>query len=112
MQRDENRTKAKFDVYETLALMRERPGVYLGEASLVLLQAFLNGCFHLSDEYGIVRCECPDFHGFHEWVARKFQRFPTAMGWCSIIMEECGGDGDKAWVRFFELLDGYRHKAK
>jgi len=101
----------RFDVYETIAQIRPRPALYIGFHSLVLLRAFLDGCFHMAGEHGIERCERPDFSGLHDWVAERFGWSESTAGWCNIIVQECGGDEARALDRFFELVEEYRRSA-
>ena len=102
----------QFDVYETIALIRPRPAMYIGSNSLVRLRAFLDGCFYMADEFGIECCERPDFGGLHDWVARRFGWYESTAGWCNIIVQECSGDEGKALDRFFELVEEYRRSAE
>ena len=98
----------RFNVYATIALIRPRPAMYIGDHSLRCLKSFLDGCFFLAEEHGIETSECPVFGGFHDWVAKRFGWYESTAGWCNIIVEECGGDQGKALDRFFELIEEYR----
>jgi hypothetical protein len=98
----------RFNVYEVVARIRQRPAMYLGEPSLVRLRAFLDGCFYLAHEAGIGHEATPDFGGFHDWVARRFGWRESTAGWCNIILDECGGDDRQALERFFDLVEEYR----
>jgi hypothetical protein len=102
----------RFDVYETLALIRPRPAIYLGRCSLQALRSFLDGCFHMALEHGIECSGQPDFSGLHDWVARRFGWSASTAGWCNIIIQECGGDDGKALERFFELVEEYRRSTE
>jgi hypothetical protein len=101
----------RFDVYDTIALIRPRPAKYIGACSLFRLYMFLEGCFHTARLYGIERSEQPDFSRFHDWVARRFGWQESTAGWYTIILKESGGDEDKALNHFFELIDVYRQRA-
>lgn len=98
----------RFNVYDTIAMMRSRPSMYLGECSLVRLNAFLNGCFFVAHEFGIGYEVQPDFGDFRNWVAQRFNRLESTAGYCSIILHECGGDDRQALDLFFELIEEYR----
>jgi len=101
----------RFDIYDTLALIRPRPANYIGACSLFRLYMFLQGCFHVADPHGIEDCGRPDFGGFSDWVAKRFHWKESTAGWYNIILKECGGDEGKALDRFFELIDEYRRSA-
>src|SRR5437764_1496231 len=100
-----------FNVYETIALIRQRPALYLGECSLVRLRAFLDGCLFVVQEFGIEDDTQPAFGGFHDWVARRFGWRESTAGWCNIILQQCGGDDRKALDLFFDLVEEYRRSA-
>ena len=102
----------RFDVYQTLSLIRTRPAMYLGTHSLVRLRAFLDGCFFLAGQQGIECGAQPDFGGLHDWVAKRFGWYESTAGWCSIILQECGGDDSKALDCFFELVEEYRQSSE
>src|SRR5262249_20246834 len=98
----------KYNVYDTIAMIRPSPSMYLGCYSLIRLRAFLDGCFFMVVTFGI-DCEVPpDFRGFDDWVAQKFGWRESTAGWCGIILQECDGDDSAALDCFFELLDEYR----
>jgi hypothetical protein len=98
----------KFDVYETISLIRQRPALYIGSHSLIRLRAFLNGCFYLAREQDIHCSESPDFGGLHDWLAKRFGWYESTAGWCNIILQECGDDDSKALDLFFELIEEFR----
>jgi hypothetical protein len=98
----------RFDVYQTISLIRARPAMYLGMHSLVRLRAFLDGCFFLACQHGIECGTRPDFGGLHDWIAKRFGWYESTAGWCNIILHECGGDDSKALDSFFEVVEEYR----
>ena len=102
---------SRFDVYETIALIRARPAMYIGSHSLIRLRAFLDGCFFLAQQHGIECGERPDFGGLHDWVAKRNGWYESTAGWCNIILQQCGGDDANALDRFFELVEEYRKSA-
>jgi hypothetical protein len=99
----------RFNVYDLLTLVRRRPAMYLGEASLVRMHAFLDGCLFMAHEFAIER-EGPDFGAFHEWLARRFDWPESTAGWCGILLVECGGDDRAALERFFALVEEFRQE--
>jgi hypothetical protein len=98
----------RFDVYETIALIRPRPAMYIGEHSLPCLCSFLYGCLYLAYQQAIETNEHPEFQGFHDWIAARFGWSESTSGWCNIIIQECGGDQRKAMDRFFDLVEEYQ----
>lgn len=105
-------TPRRFNVYELFALVRSRPGMWLGESSLTRLQLFVFGCLHITQDFGIKLDEAePDFAGLHDWVAQRFGWRHSTAGWCHIILHACGGDEAKALEVFFELIEEYRRGA-
>jgi hypothetical protein len=99
----------QFNVYELIDVMRRRPEMYIGSHSIVHFRAFLEGCFHMARVYGIECCEQPDFSDLHYWISERFLGTQSTMGWCSIILQECGGDENKALDQFFELVEEFRN---
>lgn len=97
----------RFDVYETIALIRPRPALYIGYHSLVRMSAFVDGCFHMAKEYGIECCEEPKLSGLHDWVAKRFGWHESTAGWRNIIFQESGEDDSKALDMFFELVEEF-----
>lgn len=93
-------------VFELLAKIRKRPPMYLGEASLNRLHAFLVGYQSGLGRVGkCLRLE-QEFSGFHEWVAQELDFAESTTGWCNMILSVCRND-EEALNRFFELLDLY-----
>ncbi|AFY58349.1 hypothetical protein Riv7116_5988 [Rivularia sp. PCC 7116] len=90
------------DIYEILDDLRQRPSMYLGsKKSLTALVAFVSGLrFAQMDEGN------PPFSDFSSWIARKVEGMSSTMSWLWMI-EEWGNE--KAFDKFFELLDEYRN---
>jgi hypothetical protein len=86
--------------------------MYLGECSLIRLRAFIDGYSFMAHESEIELHDKPDFGGFHDWVAAKFEWRESTAGWCNIILEECGRDDRRAMENFFELIDEYQRTAE
>jgi hypothetical protein len=97
----------RLDVFKLLERIRACPAMWLGEWSLVRLQAFVNGFVHAAKECGADLKTLPD--DLHEWVADRSGRSYSTQGWCNTILDDCGGDDAKALSRFFELIDEYRN---
>jgi hypothetical protein len=58
---------------DLLQSIQRRPGMYLGQASITLLQAFLQGyVFASRDAAGSAASEVPDLNEFTRWLCAKF----------------------------------------
>jgi hypothetical protein len=100
--------KQQYSIYDLLTKIRVRPAMYLGEWSMIRLQAFINSYTFMAQERGMEPGDQPDFRRFHDWVAAKFGWRESTAGWCTIILQESGGDDRRALEFFFELIDEYR----
>ncbi len=92
--------------YELIDLIRMRTGMYIGHSSPTHLNSFLSGYFFAKKDETIKE-EKPDFHGFHDWVAIKFDYYESTSGWAYMI-EDQREDEKEALYLFYELLDEYR----
>lgn len=82
--------------------------MYIGQASLQNLRAFLAGYeFGISQTSISVPEEIPDFAGFHDWVANKLGYGESTSGWNGMIASQ-RVDPEEAVYLFFQLLDEYR----
>jgi len=90
------------DIYEILDDLRKRQSMYLSsKKSLTALVAFFSGLTFAQMDEGN-----PPFSNFSSWIARKVERMSNKMSWLWMI-EEWGDE--KAFDKFFELLDEYRN---
>jgi hypothetical protein len=94
----------KENLYDLLDKMRERPAMYLGEASITCLEAFISG-FNEGSNYEVP--ENPPFDGFNNFVGKFYGKYTTA-GWKNLILSDHYGNEKEALDRFFVLLDEYR----
>ncbi len=62
------------NLYQTLDKMRERPGMYLGEATLTALSHFISG-FYEGCNYEAE--EQPSFDGFNDFVGNYYGKYTT-----------------------------------
>ena len=98
------------NVYELLDKMRRRPGMYIGVANPTYLYSFLSGYFMDREEMINENHNEPDFHLFHDFIAKRFGYESSSKNWSEIIEEQSDGREDKEdalWI-FFELLDEFR----
>jgi hypothetical protein len=68
---------------ELLDKILERPALYLGHASVSLMEAFING-HACGREIKNPPIEDPLYYGFHDWVVERFG-FGHSHCWSSII---------------------------
>ena len=93
-------------VYELIDMLRLRTGMYIGYESPTHLNAYLSG-YRLAKIDDPFIPQKPSFHGFHDWVANKFDYAESTSGWAYMI-EDQREDKGEALLLFFELLDEYR----
>ncbi len=87
---------------------RAKPGMYLREKKISLLDAFLAGVYYSIDTYGVDEEIFLD--GFHDFVAEHYRWKESTAGWKNILLKECKGDEEKALDEFFKLYDAYKKK--
>ncbi|MCC5664560.1 hypothetical protein LC653_11685 [Nostoc sp. CHAB 5784] len=98
------------NLYEILAMIRSRPGMYLGQRSLTALSGFIGGYSFALGENGIFYGEeTPPFTQFNDWVARYYKWYESTAGWKNIILREVG-DEAKACDVFFELFELFKQR--
>lgn len=95
-------------LFDDLALLRRRPGMFLSRQQLSHLDSFVCGWrLAVRAEPACLRCKngLPfGYLSFH--LARKYRQ-PAAMGWCRILLAECGGDEEAGLARFFRELEEF-----
>ncbi len=96
------------NIYEFLARINERPGLYLGEKSITALRGFFDGYItaYLENDL-IIDWGKPSFRGFNDWVADYFHYKESTAGWKNILLWKLGNE-EKAFDQFFLLLEKYR----
>jgi hypothetical protein len=97
-------------LYDLLARIHQRPGMYLGIASLTRLSAFLGGylCSRTESQLPDTPQE-EEFSGFQDWIQARYG-VTSAHGWEQIILFHSADEKD-AFNRFFQLLDEFRSEA-
>ena len=95
-------------IYDVLAPIRRKAGLYIADPELTRLHAFIVGY-----ECGLARGgltfreESPEFYGFHDWIARRLGYAESTSGWYKMIRGRCASERE-AFDRFYELLDEFR----
>ncbi len=95
-------------VYDLLDVIRKKPGLFIGEASITALRAYIDG--FLAGLRGIgqrLGDEEPQFDGFFDWIAARYGFEESTIGWKAILLQAAGRE-DAALARFFEELDEFR----
>jgi hypothetical protein len=97
-------------LYEFIAQISQRPGLYFEEKSLSALYHFINGYSLACHLKGIDEHEIPPFGEFHEFVRRKTGFSETTSGWRNMLLSFNDNNEEKALAMFFvvfaEFVDG------
>jgi len=93
-------------LYNLLARIKQRPGMYLGKVSLTRLKMLLMGYGMSRGELGLqLTQEEKQFAQFQQWIQRKYQ-INSSEGWESIILSQVE-DEKLAVDLFFELFEQF-----
>jgi hypothetical protein len=93
-------------LYNLLARIKQRPGIYLGKVSLTRLKMLLMGYSMSRCEWGLqLTQEEKQFAQFQQWIQAKYQ-VNSAQGWESIILSKVN-DEKLAFELFFELFEEF-----
>lgn len=97
-------------VFELLAKISQKPGLYLGTASITALRHFLVGYKFARQEMGVLPTETElDFYQeFQPWLQNRFH-LQTANSWDKILLFKFV-DEKVAFTHFFLLLEEFRHR--
>ncbi len=92
------------NVFELLEKIEQKPGLYLGSASVTALRHFLVGYKFARQELGILPTEEElDFYQeFQPWLQVKLS-VQTVNSWDKVLLLKCV-DEKAAFVYFFQLL--------
>src|SRR5688572_22075424 len=88
-------------MYEMLEMIRRTPKAWLTSKSISALQNFLSGYMVLGFKDDVYLPGEPTIDSFKDWILNKYDK---QFGAFSAILEECNGDEEKAFDRFFENL--------
>lgn len=93
-------------LYDLLARIKQRPGMYLGKVSLTRLKMLLMGYGMSRGELGLqLTQEEKQFAQFQQWIQRKYQ-INSSEGWESIILSQVE-DEKLAFDLFFQLFEQF-----
>jgi hypothetical protein len=91
------------DLYGLIGKIKKAPSMYLGQHSIICLQAFLSGYSVAKYEVGEQTTEQErDFIEFPEWIRQRFN-VQTSQSWANIILFY-SEDERKALDKFFDLF--------
>ncbi|WP_139996541.1 hypothetical protein [Paenibacillus paridis] len=96
-------------LYKKIQQMRQRPGMYIGKKSLLLLHAYLNGYIAYHNEIN-KEPNCFFLAEFQEYIQRRFNLY-TTHSWADIIISFSLND-EEAFDRFYQLLDDFSLKVQ
>jgi len=92
--------------YDKIQTIKERPGLYIGKKSLILLHAYMNGYMDRQRE---LEGQGEGFNfEFQEYIQKRYN-ITSSHHWSSIITFFCTTDAE-AFDRFYELLDEFNAK--
>ncbi|MBW4612450.1 MAG: hypothetical protein KME21_04075 [Desmonostoc vinosum HA7617-LM4] len=99
-------------IFDLLEKIRVRPGMYIGHISAHDLFIFLEGYQTARQELGIelTQAEIEFYDEFQPWLQERYN-ISISASWAKIIEFYTGSD-ERAFHRFFELLDEFwgRHE--
>jgi len=102
----------KSGLFEILAKIRSKPGMYLGKPSISDLFMFLVGYKIARRELGIepTEKEIEFYSEFHGFLETKYN-LKTSNSWAKIVMLYCH-DEKEGFEKFFQLLDEFEQLSK
>ncbi|MBE8970761.1 hypothetical protein IQ277_32500 [Nostocales cyanobacterium LEGE 12452] len=96
-------------LYELLASIKKRPGMYLGNNSITKLDMLLRGYSLAQREVGLpLTYQEREFEGFQSWVEEKYG-INSGQSWSKIILFY-SVDEHEALQKFFELFEEFLNK--
>ena len=101
------------DIFDNMCgKIRKRPGFYIGRPSLSLLMAFIGGYSFRQYEITGSGQSYEDFEYFQNYV-KAYLGLPlpaahTGKSAISLILEHCLNDEEKAFYKYFEILDSFK----
>lgn len=93
-----------------LDAIKKRPLAFIRKKYITYLETLINGYFigRRASQIYSTRLFPLDFWFMHEFARIKYNESSSCMGWCSIILNNCNGDKETAFDRFFEIYDEFR----
>jgi hypothetical protein len=99
-------------IFELLEKINQKPGLYIGTASITALRHFLVGYKFARQEIGILPgdAELDFYQEFQPWLQNRFH-LQTINSWDKILLFKFL-DEKTAFANFFLLLEEFRHRDK
>lgn len=96
-------------IYKAIALIRTRPGMFIGDNKISTLRTFLDGYFYAQQYFpeNTISLEPLPFFMFHDFVANYYHE-SACMGWNGIILQQTNNNEEEGMKLFFELFDIFR----
>ncbi|MCW9016555.1 MAG: hypothetical protein OQJ89_06310, partial [Kangiellaceae bacterium] len=79
-------SKQSYSIYDVLATIERRPGMYVGEVSLYSLMTYLHGYEMAMRDAEVEDESQPKFQDFHEFVRSHYGYFESTAGWARMIL--------------------------
>lgn len=97
------------NIYDLIDLLEKRPAMYLGDKNISCLRSFLDG-YQFAQESNKPFTEevFPPFWYFHEWAMHQYGWGESTAGWKNILLDENGGDEEKALDDFFRQVKVFK----
>lgn len=95
------------NLYSLLDQIKDKPGIYLGYASVSNLYMFLCGYEYSHEQLNIPLSEAEaEFHEFQPWLQERFG-VKTSASWARIILLYAVNE-EEGFNTFFELLEEFK----
>lgn len=98
------------DFYDILEAIGRRPAMYIDPSqSITALYNYIGGYLSSTGWKKIVNNTEPSYAEFNNWVAVKLNFVESTKGWRRMLLER-ENDEERAFTRFFVLLDEFRNR--
>jgi len=101
----------KQDVFQLIENIRERPGMYIGECSIIRLRAFVYGYAYAIYEIGLGMDIFQLLKDFNDYIQKSYH-IESTEGWDKILLSKCNNDEEKAFKLFGKKWDDFLAKHK
>jgi len=99
------------DFYDILDAIGRRPAMYIDPSqSITALYNYIDGYLSGIGWKKIINSTEPSYVEFNNWVAMKLNFYESTKGWRRMLLERENDDEEKAFARFFVLLDEFRNR--
>jgi len=95
---------------DVLYQIEKRPGLFLGPKAknITRLSTYLNGFTFAMGIYKANDTLAENFYKLHDYTAKRFNKYPTGLGWPALMLEHCNGDQEKAFELFYLILQDFK----